>query len=205
MKKRINNGIFYVVISLVAIIGVSSVVMAYASNNTINVEGNYNNYEATGDAQEALGGFNSPDIYHDINIYGDLRFQDAGVISAPTSVYATTTLTFLDSGSTQWLSASGTTFMLPAVDEAGLTFKFQVNGDLDSGNVIIDSAEGDNIEGTLIVAGAVVDCDAEDQINFVTDGENLGDYVELTSDGTQWLIGDSGVLTSAKMTCTDPS
>jgi hypothetical protein len=72
-------------------------------------------------------------------------------------------------------------------------------------NYVIDSAEGDNIEGTLIVAGAVVDCNAVDQIDFVNDGENLGDYVEIRSDGTKWFIGDSGVLTGSKMTCTDPS
>lgn len=123
------------------------------------------------------------------------------------AVTATTTLTASQSGTHVLLSGSNglTTITLPPVADAGSNFSFHVSGALATGNVVVDSAEGDNIEGTLIVAGAVVDCDAEDQINFVTDGENLGDYVEIVSDGTSWLIVDSGVLTSAKMTCTDPS
>lgn len=119
---------------------------------------------------------------------------------------ATTTLEVSQSGSTVLVSGGGgNVFTLPAVTNTGANFRFQVSGAIASGNAIIDSAEGDNIEGSLIVAGAVVGCDAVDQINFITDGENIGDYVELLSDGTQWLLVDSGVLTSAKMTCTDPS
>jgi len=126
---------------------------------------------------------------------------------APTSIYATTTLQTKQSGTTFILSASGTSIILPAVSASeGVNFKFTVGAaTLSDGNVIVTSAEGDNIEGTLIVAGAVVDCDAVDQINFVVDGENIGDYVEIYSDGEQWLIGDSGVLTATKMTCTDPA
>lgn len=117
---------------------------------------------------------------------------------------ANNTLIPNQSGSIIYSSASSSTTTLPAARE-GLWYKFQVNQAIQTGNWIIDSAEGDNIEGTLIVAGAVVDCAAEDQINFVTDGENLGDYVVVRSDGTNWLIEDSGVLTTAKMTCTDPN
>ena len=112
------------------------------------------------------------------------------------------TLTASQSGTT-FMIATGTTSTLPAVKD-GLVYRFVATAAFDTTNFIIDSAEGDNIEGTLLVAGAVVDCDAEDQINFVADGENLGDYVELRSDGTSWLIGSSGALTSAKLTCTDP-
>jgi hypothetical protein len=139
-----------------------------------------------------------------LSVTGTIAGDEKVSSIAATSVYATTTLVAADSGTTYYLSASGTTIILPA-KAAGLNFKFVVGGALDTGNVIIDSAEGDNIEGTLIVAGAVVDCDAEDQINFVTDGENLGDYVELHSNGTNWFIGDSGALTASKLTCTDPS
>jgi len=124
---------------------------------------------------------------------------------AKTNVYSTTTLVASDSGTLYSVSASGTTITLPAVGNSGTYYKIAVGGALDTGNVIIDSAEGDNIEGSLIVAGAVVDCAAEDQINIVVDGENVGDFVEVYSNGTNWLIGDSGALTSAKMTCTDPS
>ncbi len=113
------------------------------------------------------------------------------------------TLTANESGAI-YMIATGTTATLPAARE-GLGYRFMVSGAFTDTNFVIDSAEGDNIEGSLIVAGAVVDCAAEDQINVVVDGENLGDFVELYSDGTSWLIGASGALTSAKMTCTDPS
>ena len=147
------------------------------------------------------GGF----VYNEVSFLGGMGHTEKTVNVAATSVFSTTTLQLKDSGVTYSVSASGTTFMLPAVTETGAKYRFEVGGALDTGNVIIDSVEGDNIEGTLLVAGAVVDCDAEDQINFVVDGENIGDYVELTTNGTNWLIGDSGALTSAKLTCTDPS
>lgn len=142
-----------------------------------------------------------------ITASGTITYKQKSTNIAATSIYSTTTLTQANSGTTYYLSASGTTIILPAINTtmAGTNFKFVIKGASTDGNFIIDSAEGDNIEGTLIVAGAVVDCDAEDQINFVTDGENIGDYVDIYSDGTQWLIGDSGVLASGKMTCTDPS
>ena len=48
-------------------------------------------------------------------------------------------------------------------------------------------------------------CSGEDQINFVVDGETIGDFFEIRSDGDQWVLGDSRVETAAKLTCTDPS
>ncbi len=141
----------------------------------------------------------------DVTITGDVTFKEKVASIAATNQYSTSTLTAAQSGTTFYLSASGTTITLPAVTTAGLNYMFVVGGALDTGNVIIDSAEGDNIDGTLIVAGAVVDCRGEDQINFVVDGEQTGDYVEVRSNGTQWVIGDSGTLTAGKMTCTDPS
>jgi len=124
-----------------------------------------------------------------------------------TTVTASTTLTAAQSGSTLYIdTTAGATLTLPtASTSAGTVYRFVIADTFATNNVIIDSAEGDNIEGTLIVAGAVVDCDAEDQINFVNDGENLGDYVELRTNGTKWFIGSSGALTAAKLTCTDPS
>ena len=120
------------------------------------------------------------------------------------SVSTDVTVLASESGST-FLIASGTTATLPAVTNTGAWYRFQVSGSITDTNFIIDSAEGDNIEGSVIVAGAVVDCAAEDQLNFVNDGENVGDFVELYSNGTSWLIGASNALTSAKLTCTDPS
>lgn len=153
-----------------------------------------------------LGAGNYPWHYGDLDVSGALTGRAKTTTVAGTATATTSTLTIADNGTTFIISGTGTTFTLPAVTASdGVNFKFVAGGALDTLNAIIDSAEGDNIEGTLIVAGAVVDCDAEDQINFVVDGENIGDYVEIFSDGSQWLIGDSGVLTTAKMTCTDPS
>ena len=195
-----KNKAYLFVIALIGVLAIGGVIAAYTGQNNGTVIENQTikgDYVATKGnlGEQTLGGFYSPDI---TGVLG--RTQQI----AKTSVYATTTLMSYDSGTTFYLSASGTTMILPKVAD-GLNFKFVVKGALDTGNVIIKSSEGDNIEGTLMVAGAVVDCDAEDQINFIVDGENIGDYVELSSDGNQWYIGDSGVLTSAKMTCTDPS
>jgi hypothetical protein len=114
------------------------------------------------------------------------------------------TLSHDESGSIIFASSTFGTTTLPAVRD-GLKYTFQVDAAIATGNWVIDSREGDNIDGTLMVAGAVVDCRGEDQINFVTDGEQIGDYVTLRSNGVQWMLEDSGVLTSAKMTCTDPN
>lgn len=145
-----------------------------------------------------LGASAGPDHY--VTQY----FND-GYVAGTVTVSATTTLRDVDFGKTVVLTAaSGTTVTLPAAKKGGW-LRFVIASAFDTANVVLDSAEGDNIEGALIVAGAVVDCAAEDQINFINDGENLGDFVELTSDGTNWYILGSGGLTTAKLTCTDPS
>jgi hypothetical protein len=146
-----------------------------------------------------LGANSGPDHY--VTQY----FNDGYVAGTVTVTGTAATLRDVDFGKTVVLSAaSGTTVTLPAAKKGGW-LRFVIASAFDTANVIIDSAEGDNIEGALIVAGAVVDCDAEDQLNFVNDGENLGDFVELYSDGTNWYIGASGALSSSKLTCTDPS
>jgi hypothetical protein len=137
---------------------------------------------------------------------GDLTLTGNLVSTEPlvtvSAIVASTTLTVAQSGTT-FVFTTSTEFVLPATSTAsGVSYKFKVGGALETTNVTIRTSDlGDNIEGTLIVAGAVVDCDAEDVITFVVDGENIGDYVELFSDGTYWYIGDSGALTASKLTC----
>lgn len=113
------------------------------------------------------------------------------------------TLTHADSGVTYFI-ATGTTATLPSIRD-GLHFRFIVSSAFANTNFIIDSAEGDNIDGVLTVTGADVSCAGEDQINFVSTAENKGDYVELWSNGSQWFIGDSIADTVGAITCTDPS
>lgn len=118
------------------------------------------------------------------------------------AVTAANTITAAESGTTFYLTTTGATSTLPAVATAtGTVFRFVVGSALATTNAVIASAEGDNIEGSLIVAGAVVDCDASDRISVVIDGENIGDYVELRSNGTVWAITQSNALTTAKLLC----
>ena len=92
--------------------------------------------------------------------------------------------------------------MILASTATGTVYRFVVASALTSTyNAEILSAEGDNIEGSMIVAGAVVDCDASDRIYVLTDGENLGDFVELRSDGQKWFVTQSNALTSGKLLC----
>jgi hypothetical protein len=126
-----------------------------------------------------------------------------GLVGAET-VSADDTITTAQCGSTFFLSTTGSTSTLPAATE-GCEIKFIVGAAFATNDYRIDSAEGDNISGTLSVNNADVACSAEDQINFIADGETVGDYVSLVSDGTNWLIAGSDAETAAKITCTDPS
>ena len=104
------------------------------------------------------------------------------------SVSAAVTLTSADSGKWYELSASaGVTVTLPAV-ESGLHFRFVVANAFDTSNYVIDSAEGDNIDGILVVNGASVAASGEDQINFVASAESVGDFIDIWSDGNKWYV-----------------
>ncbi len=147
----------------------------------------------------------------DVTVEGDTTVEEldingtiTGGLDITTPVTAATTITASQSGATFVIGTTGAVYTLPAVTNDGFKARFVV-GSAFTTNAQIKAAEGDNITGTLIVAGAVVDCRAVDYVNFIADGEAIGDFVEVYSDGTQWLIGDSGVLTTAKATCTDPS
>lgn len=136
-----------------------------------------------------------------LKVSGDLNY-----VENTKAVSADNTLTVAESGLTTYITTTGATTTLPAVASSdGVVFRFVVGAAFDTNNFVIDSAEGDNIEGSMIVAGAIVDCDAEDQINFIADGENVGDFVEIRSNGIKWFITQSNALSSTKLTCTDPS
>ena len=120
------------------------------------------------------------------------------------AVSATVTLTSADSGKWYELTASaGVTVTLPAV-ESGLNFRFVVANAFDTSNYIIDSAEGDNIDGILVVNGASVAASGEDQINFVASAESVGDFIDIWSDGNKWYVWGIGNA-SGSITATDPS
>jgi hypothetical protein len=120
-------------------------------------------------------------------------------------VNGSVTLTQGQSGSIIYSTTTApSTTTLPAA-RPGLEYTFVVDGAIATGDWVIDSAEGDNIEGTLSVNNADVACSGEDQINFVTDGETIGDWVKLVGYSGGWIIVGSEAETAAKITCTDPT
>jgi len=111
------------------------------------------------------------------------------------------TLTAADNGSNLVLGdAAPGTITLPAVTNTGFRCRVYTGFAITS-NAVLASAEGDNMEGSLIVAGAVVTVDAADQINFVNTADNIGDYVEVFSDGTYWHVFGNA-LTTGGLTAT---
>lgn len=92
------------------------------------------------------------------------------------------------------------TITLPAVTNAGFKCKVVVGFAITT-NGVVASAEGDNMEGAIDVADAVVTVDAADQINFVATAENLGDWATFESDGAIWYV-DGRALTTAAITAT---
>jgi hypothetical protein len=118
---------------------------------------------------------------------------------------AAVTLTTANCGSTYMINDTdgGTTTLMAATD--GCEVGFFVNAAIGTANHVIDSAEGDNIEGAMIVNSVAVDCAGEDQINIVNTAEGLNDYVKIASDGTSWYIMDSLGVAAGALTCTDPS
>lgn len=173
-----------------------------------------------GSKQPEVGGSFNPvvvDFAEGISVDGELVIGGDGVVVAPLGEVgaganltrpvltptADTTLTVAQTGAIVQMGTAGLDVTLPAATaSAGVEYRFVVSQAVATTNMTIVGAPADIIEGSLIVAGAVVDCDASDLLTFVIDGENIGDYVELYSDGTKWMIGDSGVLTASKLTCT---
>lgn len=203
LKETISNNLVLSVIAF-AVIAFTSVglVTAYSGNASTVFEGDCVNCTIN----EASTGFGArqSDLasgLYDVYIENSLQV-DGSITTVTGSITATTTLTAL-SNNIQLFEAStvSATTTLPAVKD-GLRFSFLVTGALTGDTVVIVSAEGNNIEGVLSVAYAAVDCANEDKLNILTDGEVIGDYVELISDGTSWFILDSDVKASGKMTCT---
>ena len=118
------------------------------------------------------------------------------------TITAGKTLTEKDNGKTFILGdAAPGTITLPAVaSSAGFYCKVVCGFDITS-NGVLASAEGDNIEGALMVASTVVDVNAADQLNFVNTADNIGDWVSVECDGTYWYA-DGRALSTGGITAT---
>ncbi len=128
---------------------------------------------------------------------GSLTFKESSA-----NVSADRTLTAADSGKTFYLSGGAAAYTLSATTTPGTWFRFVIGGAITGNATVVSAGSVNAIEGTLLVAGAVVDCAAEDTITFVADGENVGDFFDIRTDGTNWILGASGALTASKLTCT---
>lgn len=84
MKKKINNGVFYVAISLIAVLGVVSFAVAYSVNQNQYIE-NYYEAESTAPEGPSFGAFSGPDIYSDLNIRGTMTTGGSKMFSTSTA------------------------------------------------------------------------------------------------------------------------
>lgn len=93
MKRKNNNGIFYVVIALVAVLAVGSWAYAYSVAQNVNVTGDYNYYEAEGqpNGDVSFGASSGPDHYQHNRFYEGISV--GGESYATSSTAATYTLT----------------------------------------------------------------------------------------------------------------
>ena len=108
------------------------------------------------------------------------------------------------------ITESGTTFILNHATEfattlptvassTGVTFRFicKLAPDTGSFTVVTDSGE-DAIVGSVVVDGANIEADGpDDTITFTASAAAIGDWVELTSDGTYWYLSGQGAAATS--------
>jgi len=219
MNEKYKSLASKIVILILGVLAIGSAVVAYSGSAQVEIE-TCDGCLFGASQSEGLGasGTRFPNgVSADTTspVAGQVRgttFTSTGLGTFDTVVYresstnltVTTTLTATDSGKTFYISGNTSTFYLPATSTAivGATYRFVVGGALASTSSVKTATGADEIEGTLIVAGAVVDCDAEDEIDFGAAFENIGDYVEFRWSGTYWMLGDSGALTANALSCT---
>jgi len=101
MKLKTKNKVLSIALLLVGILAIGGVATAYAISQNVNVEGDYNYYEAEGQPSlddvviSDLGAFPGPDVYADVNIFGTL-ITGSGSYSATTTDRAAYTLVARD-------------------------------------------------------------------------------------------------------------
>ena len=110
---------------------------------------------------------------------------------------AATTLTAADSGRTYLISGTGYTVTLPA-PHAGFNVKFIVAAAFSTDTVIQTPADNrDTLNGGVIVNGAIVESDSTDRVTFEDGAESVGDFIEISSDGTSFFLFGNGNAASS--------
>ena len=217
--QKILVGLLVVNLALVGIVGFNklgedeSVVGETVASNITLTENYVQSGNSLGYAEETSvlqvdASAGTVDVTGTFDVSGAMGFGAGITYDTESAGSANLTLTAA-SGNIVFMGASSSVYAvtLPAAT-AGLQFKFIVSGAMtgvSEASTTIDSAEGDNITGTMDVNEADVDCSAEDSISIANTLESIGDYIELASDGTSWFISDSQVATAAAFTCVDPS
>ena len=110
---------------------------------------------------------------------------------------AATTLTAADSEKTYLISGTGYTVTLPA-PHAGFSVKFIVAAAFSTDCVVQTPADNrDTLNGGVIVNGAIVESDATDRVTFEDGAESIGDFIEISSDGTSFFLYGNGNASSS--------
>lgn len=113
-----------------------------------------------------------------------------------------TTLTVAQTGSIVNMATAGLDITLPAPTAAnGVHYRFVVSGAFATTDMTLVAGTADTIEGSLIVAGAVVACDAADIITIAAANEDIGDFIDMYSNGTKWMIGANQAMTASNHAC----
>ena len=108
-------------------------------------------------------------------------------------------VTHADSGTTFYLNAAnGAANPMPAL-QAGAFYKFVVAAAFDTADWVVTPSDAGKLEGSLVVAGSAVTVAAGNSFTFELGAENVGDFVEVTCDGSTWFVNGVG-LTSSSIT-----
>jgi|TARA_Y100000310_G_C20699561_1_gene828478 hypothetical protein len=132
----------------------------------------------------------------DANIDVELQGKGTGGVLMKTGseiVTATNVLTAAESGKVCFLN-SATEFVstLPAVAQ-GLRFRFIVTAAPSGASyTVVTDSSANVIEGSVVVDGAAIPGANEDTITFADGAAAVGDWVEVISDGTSWLVSGIG-------------
>ena len=102
-----------------------------------------------------------------------------------------------DSGKTFFLNAAeGAAISMPAL-KAGANYKFVVAAAFDTSDWVVTPSDAGKLEGSLVVAGDAVTVAAGNSFTFELGAENVGDFVEVTCDGSTWFVNGVGLTGSS--------
>lgn len=143
------------------------------------------------------------DVTTGITTFGGSIVFGGGLLLPNESTTTTDTLTASQCGSTVTLnSATGYVTTLPAPTAGcGFTFYASATPPTSGNHTVVTDSSANVIDGSLIVAGAVVACATEDTVSFVASTAISGDNIVLYSDGTSWFVSSDATSTGG-ITCT---